>query len=68
MDKGAVFVHDHVARTLELIKTNPLDKELQVIKGKVIKEFYYVTAIKNTGNLYQYYSRFKNDDHRYSEE
>lgn len=63
MDKGVQFVLDNFKKTLELINNNP---KYEYLRRKVIMEYHRVKYIKYTGNMYDYYLKFKGGNNKHA--
>ena len=65
MDSGVRFVLDNMEKTLALIESNA---EYLHLKGKVVAEYNRVKSIPYTGNMYEYYLKFKDGKHKYAKD
>ena len=65
MDKGVEFVLLNFEKTIKLVREN---KKYEHLKRKVETEYNRVKYIKYTGNMYEYFSKFKGGTHKYAEE
>lgn len=65
MDAGVKFVLDNIEKTLDIIESN---EEYHHLKGKVISEYNRVKSISYTGNMYEYYLKFKDGKHKYAKD
>ena len=65
MDKGVKFVLDNIEKTLNLIDNNP---EYEQYKRKVQTEYNRIKYIKYTGNMYEYFLKFKGGNHKYADD
>lgn len=63
MDSGVRFVLDNMERTLAVIESNA---EYLHLKSKVLAEYSRVKSIPYTGNMYEYYLKFKSGKHKYA--
>lgn len=62
MDSGVKFVLDNMEKALKVIESNG---EYLHLKGKVLAEYNRIKSISYTGNMYQYYLKFKGGKHKY---
>lgn len=65
MDKGVEFVLNNFEKTLNLINNNP---QYNNLKPKVITEYNRVKNIKYTGNMYEYFLKYKGGNHKYAKD
>lgn len=65
MNKGVEFVLNNCAKTLKLVSEEEKYKHL---KYKVVREYYYLKSIKYTGNMYEHYLKYKNENHKYAKD
>lgn len=63
MNNGVQFVISNTEKVLKLIDENENYKKL---KPKIIREYYYLKSIKYTGNMYEYFLKFKGNKHKYA--
>ena len=65
MNKGVEFVLNNCVKTLKLVSEVEKYKHLKL---KVVREYYYLKSIKYTGNMYEYYLKYKNGTHKYAKD
>ncbi len=65
MNNGVDFVLKNIEKTIKLIENN---EEYNYLKAKVIREYYYLKSIKYTGNMYEYFLKFKESNHKYAKD
>lgn len=65
MEKGVKFVLDNFDKTLEFIDTHP---EYKKYKKRVQTEYNRIKYIKFTGNMYEYFLKFKGGNHKYADD
>ncbi len=63
MDKGVKFAIDNCEKLLKLVTEH---KEYKSLRRIVIREYYYLKAIKCTGNIYDYFEGFKSGKHKHA--
>lgn len=65
MNKGVEFVLNNCVKTLKLVSEVEKYKHLKL---KVVREYYYLKSIKYTGNMYEYYLKYKNGTHKHAKD
>lgn len=65
MDRGVKFVLDNFDKTLDLINNHP---EYEKYKKRVQIEYSRIKYIKNTGNMYEHFLKFKGGNHKYADD
>lgn len=63
MDKGVEFAIKNLEDTFKIVDQNP---QYSNLKKRLIREYYYLKAIKKTGNLYDHFLKFKGNKHKYA--
>lgn len=63
MNKGVEFVLNNCEKILKLVSEEEMYKHL---KSQVIREYSYLKSIKYTGNMYEYFLKYKNGRYRYT--
>lgn len=64
-DNAVLFAIHEFERTLEYIETHP---EYSHLKGKVRAEYNRVRELEKTGNLYDYYKKFRDEENPHRDE
>lgn len=65
MDRGVQFVLDNFEKTLSLINERP---QFEILKRKVIAEYHRVKYIKFTGNMYEYFLKFRGGTRKFADD
>ena len=65
MNNGVNFVINNIEKTIKLIEEN---EKYKYLRPKVIREYYYLKSIKYTGNMYEYFLKFKENKHKYAKD
>lgn len=63
MDEGVKFVFDNFNKTIELCRNKPVYHQYL---RKVMAEYYRIKAIKYTGNMIDYFNKFKDNKNKYA--
>lgn len=65
MDDGVKFAIENIEKALKIVNEN---EDFKFLKYKVIREYHYLKSIKHTGNLYNYFLKFRNNKHKYAKD